>query len=169
VYITALSPDKWDHWREDWVIMQADAHDRLVLSTMTPMARCFDWEKIPHLQWAYTPMLERIQFLAEKGLMSMIVLHDFLSKHITPLQERVRPVWLYTGGNDATRLERGPGMDLEPGVLETMLSKLSTNPSSIDFITPPAHCMPICMNQAARSLLLKVMPLLDDINIAARW
>jgi hypothetical protein len=31
VYITALSPDKWDHWRDDWVIMEAEVHDRLEL------------------------------------------------------------------------------------------------------------------------------------------
>jgi hypothetical protein len=47
-------------------------------------------------------VLERIQFLAEKGLTSMMVMRDFLSKRITPLQERARPVWLYTGENDAT-------------------------------------------------------------------
>jgi hypothetical protein len=47
-----------------------------------------------------------------------------------------------------------------------MLSKLSTDPSSIGFITPPVHCMSICMNQAARMLLLKAMSTLDDIDIA---
>jgi hypothetical protein len=52
-------------------------------------------------------------------------------------------------------------MDLEPRVLETMLSKLSTDLSSTGFITPPAHCM----DKAARSLLLKAMPTLDGINI----
>jgi hypothetical protein len=46
-----------------------------------------------------------MHFLAEKGLTSMMVLHDYLSKHITPLQERTRPVWMYTKVNDATRLE----------------------------------------------------------------
>jgi hypothetical protein len=56
-------------------------------------------------------------------------------------------------------------MDLEPRVLETMLSKLSTELSSTGFITPPVHCMPICMDKAARSLLLKAMPTLDGINI----
>jgi hypothetical protein len=65
-------------------------------------------------------------------------------------------------------LECGRGTDLELGVLETMLSKLSTDISSIDFITPLAHCLPIWMDQAARSLLLKAMPMLDDISIAMR-
>jgi hypothetical protein len=46
------------------------------------------------------------------------------------------------------------------------LSKLSTNPSSIDFITHLEKCPPICMNQAVRSLLLKALSTLEDINIA---
>jgi hypothetical protein len=74
--------------------------------------------------------------------------------------------WLYTEENDATQLEHGPRTDLEPGMLDTMLSKLSTDPSSIGFVTPPVHCMPIYVDKAARSLLLKVMPTLDDIDIA---
>jgi hypothetical protein len=112
-------------------------------------------------------VLQRIHFLAEKGLTSMIVLHDFSSKRIATLQERAGPSWLYTRENGATRLERGPEMDLEPGVLHTMLLKMSTDPSSIGFLTPLAHCMPICTNQAIGSLLLKAMPTLDNIDIAA--
>jgi hypothetical protein len=168
VYIATLSTSKWDRWREDWVIMQADSHDRLELPTAVPTARHSDWEKVLDLQRAYDPMLQRIQFLAKKGLTLMTVLHDFLSKCISPLQKRTRPVWLYTRENDPTRLERGPGTDLEPRVLDTMLSKLITDPSSIGFITPPAHCMPIYVDQVARSLLLKVMPMLDNIDIAPR-
>jgi hypothetical protein len=26
-YLTALSPGRWERWREDWVLVQADAHD----------------------------------------------------------------------------------------------------------------------------------------------
>jgi hypothetical protein len=69
----------------------------------------------------------------------MIVLFDFLSKRIAPLQLRVRPAWLYTGENDTTRLERGQGSDLDPRVLNSMLLKLSTDSSSSDFINPMLH------------------------------
>jgi hypothetical protein len=26
-YLTALSPSRWERWREDWVLVQADAHE----------------------------------------------------------------------------------------------------------------------------------------------
>jgi hypothetical protein len=77
-------------------------------------------------------------------------------------------VWLYTREDDTTQLERGRGMDLELGVLATMLSKLSLDPSSIDLTTPLVHYTTICMKQAVRSQLLKVMPTLDDIDITTR-
>jgi hypothetical protein len=83
VYITALTLGKWDRWRDDWVIMQAEVHDRLVLSTAAPMGRRNGWEKVPNLQSAYLPVLKRIRFLAENGLMSMMVLFNFLSKRFT--------------------------------------------------------------------------------------
>jgi hypothetical protein len=78
---------------------------------------------------------------------------------------------MYTGENDAMRLEHGDGLDLDPTVLTGMLSKLSINPSSADFINPsppPAWCMPLCLDQATRSLPLKELPTLDDIDITSR-
>jgi hypothetical protein len=85
--------------------VQTDSHEWLVLLTVAPMA--------PGLEPAFNPVLGRIQILAESGLSSMMVLHDFLSKRITPLQDCSRPTWLYIGVNDATRLERGDGSNLD--------------------------------------------------------
>jgi hypothetical protein len=59
-YIVALSPTKWDHWREDWVITHGDAHDRLELSSAVPTTHRSDWERDPNLQLAYNPVLGRI-------------------------------------------------------------------------------------------------------------
>jgi hypothetical protein len=59
-------------------------------------------------------------------------------------------------------------MDLDLGVLGTVLSKLSTDPSSSHFTDHPALCTPLCMNHATRMLLLKQIPILDDIYIVAR-
>jgi hypothetical protein len=49
-----------------------------------------------------------------------------------------------------------------------MLSKLCSNPVSDDFINPPPSYLPIFMDQATRSKLLKEMPTLDDIDVAVR-
>jgi hypothetical protein len=45
VYITTVSPGKWDRWREDWVIVRADPHDRLLLPTGAPTGNCDHWEE----------------------------------------------------------------------------------------------------------------------------
>jgi hypothetical protein len=82
--------------------MQTEAHDRQVLLTTTPMTPRAVWEQDPNLQLDYDPILVRIRFLADKGLTSMMVMYDFLSKCIAPLQERSHPTWLYTGVNNST-------------------------------------------------------------------
>jgi hypothetical protein len=48
-YITLLSPSKGDCWREDWVIVQIDFHDRLELPTGAPIGKRDLWEKVPDL------------------------------------------------------------------------------------------------------------------------
>jgi hypothetical protein len=66
------------------MIVQSEFHDRLELSTRTPKDKRNLWEKVLDLQRAYDPMLERIKFLAGKGLTLMMVLFDFLSQCIAP-------------------------------------------------------------------------------------
>jgi hypothetical protein len=75
---------------------------------------------------------------------------------------------LYTGENDATWLERGRGIELDQKVLEVVLSKLSTDPVSNDFVNPSPPCTPIFLDQAIRSVLLKEMPTLDDTDVTMR-
>jgi hypothetical protein len=45
------------------VIVWADVHDRLVLSTESPTAKHGDWEDTPKLHVAYGPAIERIMHL----------------------------------------------------------------------------------------------------------
>jgi hypothetical protein len=87
-YIAPITPGKGDRWREDWVIIWADVHDRLVLPTESPMAKRNIWEETLKLHMAYGPVIERFKHFTSHGLSVMIVLHDFLSRHITPLQDR---------------------------------------------------------------------------------
>jgi hypothetical protein len=107
--------------------------------------------------------------LAENGLTLMMVLFDFLSKRVTPLQLRPCPAWMYTGENDAMRPECGSGSDLDPTVLAGMLSKLSIDSSLNDFTTPsPGQCTPLCLDQTTMLLPLKELPTLDDIDVIVR-
>jgi hypothetical protein len=43
VYIATLTPGKWDSWRDDLVIMQAEVYDWLVLPTAVPMGHRIGW------------------------------------------------------------------------------------------------------------------------------
>jgi hypothetical protein len=92
----------------------ADPHDRLVFPTRAPIGDRDLWEELPQQEAAFNLMVGRIQFLPGHGLSSMMVLSDFLSRHIAPIQSRIRPAWQYTGEADATRLEHGQRSNLAP-------------------------------------------------------
>jgi hypothetical protein len=64
------------------------------------------------------------------------------------------------------RLERGPGSSLDGDLLAACLKALTADQFSAELATPPASCRAICMDQAARTVLLAAMPTLDDIDIA---
>jgi hypothetical protein len=96
-----------------------------------------------------------------------MVLHDFLSKRLAPLQDRShRPAWMYTGVKDIMRLDRGPGCSLGDTLLATSLKALTTDPPSAELVMPAAGCEPLCVNQLMRTALLAIMPTLDDVDIA---
>jgi hypothetical protein len=56
-YITPISSGKWDRWREDWVVVRTDIHDRLVLSTESPTAKKTAWEETSRLHMAFRPVI----------------------------------------------------------------------------------------------------------------
>jgi hypothetical protein len=38
-YIATLSPDRWERWREDWVLVQTDTHDAVNRYVNNPPCR----------------------------------------------------------------------------------------------------------------------------------
>jgi hypothetical protein len=87
--------------------MRVDAQDRLVLPTEAPTGKRDSWVEVPRLPVPFTLVVERIKLLVGRDLTSMMVLFDFLSRRIVPLQMCVRPAWQYTEESDTTWLERG--------------------------------------------------------------
>jgi hypothetical protein len=83
-------------------------------------------------------VLGRIRILAESGLTSMMVLHDYVSKCIVPLQEHTHPTWLYTGVNNITWLERGDGSTLGEEALTLVMGKLT--PIRLPTALSPLQC-----------------------------
>jgi hypothetical protein len=143
-----------------------DVHDRLALPVGGPTLDRTEWGKDPGLEPGFDPMLDQIQYLAENGLTSLLVPHDFLLKRLVPLHDwSDRPAWMYTGVNDIMRLDREPGSSLGDTLLAASLKALTTDQPSAELMTPAVGCKPLCVNQAARIALLAIMPTLDDVDI----
>jgi hypothetical protein len=119
----------------------------VALLVAAPSLDRIKWVKDPGLESGFNPVLDRIQYLAENGLTSLTMLHDFLLKHLTPLKDRPCPAWMYTGVNDIMRLDHGPGSSLDDVLLAVSLKALTRDQFSTEFVVPPAICEPICMNR----------------------
>jgi hypothetical protein len=130
-----LNPGKWDHWMDDWVIMQAEVHDQLELMTAVPTASRNGRERVPNLQRDYCPMLKRIQFLVENVLTSMMVL-SISCRTASPLSSIVLVQPGYTMGK------------MTPQGWSAVVGQTWTRRywMECDFINPPAPCMPICLD-----------------------
>jgi hypothetical protein len=125
----------------------ADVHDRLALPVGGPTLDRTEWGKDPGLEPGFDPMLDRIQYLAENGLTSLMVLHDFLSKRLTRLQDRShRTAWMYTGVNDIMRLDRGPESSLGDTLLAASLKAVTMDQPSAKLVMPAAGYEPLCAN-----------------------
>jgi hypothetical protein len=70
-------------------------------------------------------VLDRIETLATGGLTSMHVVGDFLKRRVTPLQQRPRLSCWFTGPNDISRIQRGPGTDLSWEELELLVKGIT--------------------------------------------
>jgi hypothetical protein len=96
-----------------------------------------------------------------------MVMHDFLSKRLTPLQDRSHcSAWMYTRVNDIMQLDRGPGSSLGDTLLAASLKALTTDQPSTELVTPAAAHERLCVNQATRTAMLVIMPTLYDVDIA---
>jgi hypothetical protein len=165
-YIAPISPGRWEHWREDWVLVQADAHDWLALPAGALTLDRTVWMKDPSLESSFDPVLDRIQHLAENGLTSLMVLHDFLSRSLTPLQDQPAcPAWMYTGVNDIMQMECSPENSLDEALLAACLNTLTADQFSDHLMVSVTVCEPTCANQVARRALLAIMPTLDYVDI----
>jgi hypothetical protein len=116
-YIAHISPGRWERWREDWALVQADAHDRLTLPIGSLTLDRTEWWKERGLELGFDPVLEWVQYLADNGLTLLMVLHDFLSKC---------PARMYTRVHNIMQLDREPRSSLDVALLVANLKALTT-------------------------------------------
>ena len=90
-YIPQVLQSKWEEWWRDWFYVDVDPHDRLALPEGAVEPQKSTWEAPPPLDARLEPVFERIRFLRDTGLTSVMVVADFLLHRLAPLQERARP------------------------------------------------------------------------------
>jgi hypothetical protein len=125
-YIPTFGGARWESWCGDWVVVSAEANDRLTLPSDGPRLDRKQWRAKPSLAPEFQFVLDMIKSLAAGGLTSMHVVGDFLKCRITPLQRRARLCCWFTSSNDIGRIQRGPGTDLTWDELELLVKGITS-------------------------------------------
>jgi hypothetical protein len=167
-YIPTFSSSKWEDWHEGWVIAKADPHDRLELPTDGPQSDRSTWKAKPTMPKELGPVLDRVKNLQRSGLTSMMVLGDFLKRRITPLQQRSRMAYMYTGLNDCCRIAHGPRADFTIAELEVAIRGMTGDAFSPESLVLPSGVKALCEDQALLASVLASMPTLDEGGLAVR-
>jgi hypothetical protein len=167
-YISSLSGARWENWRAEWVIASTEASDCLSLPSDGPKLEKKLWRAKSSLASEFEPVLGRIESLATSGLTSMHVVGDFLQRRIASLQARACLSCWFTGSNDLSRTQRGPGTNLSWEQLELLVKGITGEPFVAESLIPPEGIPPLCDDQGLRAAILGWLPTLDESGVAVR-
>jgi hypothetical protein len=153
-YIATLGGARWENWRNDWVIVSAEANDHLTLVNDGPRLDWKQWRAKLSLAPEFEPVLDRIKELVAGGLTSMHVVGDFLKHRVMPLQGRPRLCCWFTDPSDIGRIQRGPGTNLSWEELEVLVKGITGEAFIPKSLIPPQGIPPLCDDLGLRSAVL---------------
>jgi hypothetical protein len=148
------------------VIVSAEANDHLALPSDGPRLDWKQWRAKPSLAPEFEPILDRIKSLAASSLTSMHVVGDFLKRRITPLQQRARLSYWFTGSNNIGRIQRGPGTDLSWEELEVLVKGIMGESFIPESLIPPQGIPPLYDDAGLRAVILDWLLTLDESDVA---
>jgi hypothetical protein len=167
-YIATLGGARWANWRNDLVIVSAEANDHLPLPSNEPRLDRKQWRAKLSLAPEFEPVLDMIKELAAGGLTSMHMVGDFLKRQVMPLQGRPCLCCWFTGPSDIGRIQRGPGTDLSWEELEVLVKGITGEAFIPKSLIPPQGISPLCDDLGLRSAVLAWLPTLDESGVAIR-
>jgi hypothetical protein len=102
------------------------------------------------------------------GLTLMHMVEDFLKRCITSLQQRARLCCWFTGSNDISRIQRGPGTDLTWDELEVLVKGITGESFIHESLIIPQGNSALCDDPGLRTAILAMLPTLDESGVAVR-
>lgn len=108
-------------------------------------------------------MLDRVAQLHHAGLLSTMVVEDFLHRCLAPLRARVRSTWFYTGDDDTTRTCQGTGTNLSKVEIAELLM-LIVEVQDLAMAILSEGVVPLC-DDPARHALLSTLSVIDACGL----
>ena len=85
----------------------------------------------------------RLKVLRDAGLTGQMVARDFVQRRIAPLQDHVRPMWMYSGPQDRMRLHGEPLPEKETAAAMKLLFGVAEIPGADMELLRPIHQLPL--------------------------
>ena len=117
---------KVDDIRQKWFFVGVERPCAFLEVPDEPPVKNSHWGKATLDGAMNVSLMGCLSFLREEGLTGQMVVADFVTRRIAPLQAHSVPMWMYSGPNDKMRLHV---KDNDKDVVDNILSALFVNPS----------------------------------------
>ena len=164
-YLPGYRRERWDEWRGDWCWIQDKEAPEFCEARKVCVEGVKDWSLRGLTEDRLHPVINRITRLATVGLTIEHVGVDFLLHHISSLQERDRPAWLYGGAADRMRLLPGLANNLSVYGHAWLCDQLF---GRFALFKLPTTIIPLNIN-SARDQILKWMPDCNVEGVSSTW
>ena len=117
---------KVDDFRQRWFFVGVEQPSAFLEVPDAPPVKNSHWGKATFCGAQNVMLSGRLSYLREEGLTGQIVVADFVTRRLAPLQAHAMPMWMYSGPNDKRRLHRE---DNDKDAVDNVLSALFINPA----------------------------------------
>ena len=97
---------KVDNFRQRWFFVGVERPCAFLEVLDEPLVKNSHWGKATFDGAMNVSLMGRLSFLREEGLTRQMVVADFVTRRIAPLQAHSTPMWMYSGPQDKMRLHR---------------------------------------------------------------
>jgi hypothetical protein len=142
-------------FRKHWVYVDATTHSPLLQIPEKPAAPNSGWVREELTDRRAALVWQRLDGLKKNGVTAPMVVREFITQRIAPLQRHSRPMWTFSGPKDRMRLQVSP---LPPETLRAALERLIGDPTPA-MIPAGDSFLYTCPNPVD---FVKIMPLFDE-------
>ena len=134
---------KVEEFRKKWLLVDMGGANAFCDVPVAPPVKHDGWSSAPLAPQRMGALAGRLKVLRDAGLTGQMVARDFVQRRIAPLQDHVRPMWMYSGPQDRMRLHGEPLPEKETAAAMKLLFGVAEIPGADTELLRPIHQLPL--------------------------